>query len=63
MISPAKQVSIMNLTNLWAELKSQFWQGLTWVGYYLKDNPAYAVALVVLVIVLWLLLKSEVRHK
>ncbi len=53
----------MNLTNLWGELKSQFWQGLTWLGYFLKDNPLYAVALVVLVIVLWLLLKSEVRNK
>ena len=49
--------------DVWRELQFNLEQELTWLSYFLRDNPAYAVALVVLVIVLWALLKAEVKQK
>jgi hypothetical protein len=53
----------MNLTNFWSGLETGFREGVAWLRYFLRDNPIYAGVVVVLVIVLWVLLKSEVRHK
>ena len=49
--------------NVWRELQSNIEQELNWLIYFLRDNPAYAVAVVVLIIVLWALLKAEVKQK
>jgi hypothetical protein len=49
--------------NVWRELQSNIAQELNWLSHFLRDNPAYAVALVLLVIVLWALLKAEVKQK
>jgi hypothetical protein len=53
----------MNLTNFWSGLKVSINEGINWLYYFLRDNPLYAVALVVLVVVLWIMFKTEVRHK
>jgi len=49
--------------DVWRELQFNIEQELNWLIYFLMDNPAYAVALVVLIIVLWSLLKAEVKQK
>jgi hypothetical protein len=49
--------------NVWRELQANFEQELTWLSYFLRDHPGYAVAVVLLVVVLWALLKAEVKQK
>jgi hypothetical protein len=49
--------------NVWRELQFNIEQELTWLSYFLRDNPAYAGAVVLLVVVLWALLKAEVKQK
>jgi peptidoglycan/LPS O-acetylase OafA/YrhL len=49
--------------NVWRELQSNIEQELTWLSYFLRNNPAYVVAVVLLVVVLWALLKAEVKQK
>jgi len=49
--------------NVWRELQFNIEQELTWLSYFLRDNPGYAVAVFVLIIVLWALLKAEVKQK
>ena len=61
-LAPNGQVDSM-FQNVWRELQFNIEQELNWLIYFLRDNPAYAVALVLLVIVLWALLKAEVKQK
>jgi hypothetical protein len=49
--------------NVWRELQISIERELTWLSYFLMDHPGYAVALVLLIIVLWALLKAEVKQK
>ncbi len=52
------------MNTLWSDLEIKMQQGFTWLSYFVRDNPIYAVVVLGFVLVLgWLILKPEIQEK